>query len=92
MEIYNIRDIKILVAPIIYTPAGSKGRLHNNFISSNCIESKYLFLIYSGKTKYIEIGFNNLGVYKVLRIIFKQQSVNKIIMKFIEYVEAINKQ
>ena len=88
MEIYNIRDLKILVAPIVYTPAGSKGRLHNKFIDSNCLDSKFLFLIYSGRTKYIEVGFNNQSVYKVLRVIFKQDSVNNLIMKVIDYIEA----
>lgn len=90
MELYNIRDLKVFVGQVIHTPFGLKGRLRNKYIELNCQTSKYFFLIYSGKTKYIEIGFNNIGVYKVLRIIFNETSINKIIMKVLEYAKAIN--
>lgn len=90
MELYNIRDLKAFVGQVIHTPFGLKGRLRNKYVELNVQTSKYFFLIYSGKTKYIEIGFNNIGVYKVLRIIFNETSVNQIIMKVLEYGKAIN--
>lgn len=91
MELYNIRDLKVFVGQVIHTPFGLKGRLRNKYVELNCQTSKYFFLIYSGKTKYLEIGFNNIGVYKVLRIIFNETSVNRIIMRVLEYAKAINK-
>jgi len=89
MELYNVRDLKLCIKQVLYTPSGSKCRLHNNFINLNLIESKYVFLIYSGKTRFIEIGFNNIALYNLLRYIFKNASINQIILKVIKYAEVI---
>lgn len=91
MELYNIRDLKLCIKEILYTPTGSRCRLHNNFIDLNVYQSKYVFLIYSGKTRFIEIGFNNTNVYKALRYIFKDLSINEVILKVIENVKVIRK-
>lgn len=90
-EIYNIRDLKLCIKEVMYTPTGARCRLHNSFIDLNVYQSKYVFLIYSGRTKFIELGFNDASVYKVLRWIFKDKSINDIILKLGEYVQAIRK-
>lgn len=83
-EIYNIRDLRIVVSKVLYTPSGSRVRLHNNFVEINVQDAKYIVLLYSGKQRFIEIGFDNPGVYKFLRFIFSETSINKCIINLIE--------
>lgn len=88
-EIYNIRDIKIAITKILYTPVGNRFRLHNSFASTSIQDSKYIFLIYSGRQRFIEVGFNDPSVYKILRFFFYQKSINNIIIKISEFCNAI---
>lgn len=88
-EIYNIRDIKVLITKTLYTPTGNRLRLGSSFVSTSIQDSKYIFLIYSGKQRFIEIGFDDIGVYKALRFIFKITNINKFILKILEFFNAI---
>lgn len=84
-EIYNIRDIKIAITKVLYTPCGNRFRLHNEFVSTSVQDSKYIFIIYSGKQRFIEVGFDDPSVYKMLRFIFYQKNINKLIQNIMEF-------
>lgn len=88
-EIYNIRDIKIVITKVLYTPSGNRFRLHNEFVSTSVQECRYIFVIYSGKQRFIEVGFNDQSVYKILRFFFKNKTVNKIIINISEFSNVI---
>lgn len=85
-EIYNIRNLKIAITKVLYTPGGSRFRLQNYFSETSIQESKYILLLYSGKQRFIEIGFNDQRVYKILRFIFHENSINKCIINLIEVI------
>lgn len=91
MELYNVRDLKVVISKVLYTPTGCRCRYINNYLNLSIQSSKYVFIIFSGKQRFIEIGFDNTGVYKALRYIFKQVSINQTIIRLIEYVEATRK-
>lgn len=91
MEIYNIRDLKILVTKLLYTPSGSRFRIQSKFADSSIQDCRFIFLIYSGKQRFIEVGFNSIGVYKGLRFLFKQSSVNKLILNLVEFIDNVNR-
>lgn len=88
-EIYNIRDIKIAITKVLYTPGGSRFRLHNEFCQTSIQDSRYIFLIYSGRQRFIEVGFNDPSVYKILRFFFKNKTVNNIIINISEFCSVI---
>lgn len=88
-EIYNIRDIKIAITKVLYTPGGNRFRLHNSFVATSIQDSRYIFLIYSGKQRFIEIGFDDPSVYKILRFFFKNKTINNIIMNITEFSNVI---
>lgn len=88
-EIYNIRDIKVAITKILYTPNGNRFRLYNNFVPTSIQECKYVFVIYSGLQRFIEVGFSDPGVYKFLRFMFKIKSINQMILKVMEFFNAI---
>lgn len=89
MELYNIKELKILIAPVVKTPTGCRCRLKSSFINLNVTSSKFVALLYSGKQRFIEVGFNHSGVFRVLRYIFKHLTVNKLVIKSIDYAECI---
>lgn len=91
MELYNVRDLNIVISKVLYTPTGARCRYINNFLNLNIQSSAYVLIIFSGKQRFLEIGFDNTGVYKALHYIFKKVSINDMIMRLIEYVEAIRK-
>lgn len=85
-EIYNIRDIKVTITKVLYTPGSSnRFRLHNEFVSTSVQNSRFIFVIYSGKQRFIEIGFDDPSVYKMLRFIFYQKNINKLILNIMEF-------
>lgn len=88
-EIYNIRDIKIAITKVLYTPAGNRFRLHNDFVSTSVQDSKFIFVIYSGKQRFIEVGFSDPSVYKMLRFLFRNKTVNNIIINISEFCNVI---
>jgi hypothetical protein len=88
-EIYNIRDIKIAITKVLYTPAGNRFRLHNSFVATSIQDSRFIFIIYSGKQRFIEIGFDDASVYKILRFFFKNKTINNIIMNITEFSNVI---
>lgn len=88
-EIYNIRDIKIAITKVLYTPSGNRFRLHNEFVSTSVQDCRYIFVIYSGKQRFIEVGFNDQSVYKILRFFFYQKTINKLILNIIEVCNGI---
>ena len=49
-EIYNIRDIKIAITKVLYTPAGNRFRLHNSFVATSIQDSRYIFIIRKSQT------------------------------------------
>lgn len=85
-EIYNIRSLKVAITKVLYTPGENRFRLHNDFVSTSVQDCKYIFVLYSGRQRFIEIGFNNPSVYKMLRFIFYEKSINKWIINLIEVV------
>lgn len=88
-EIYNIRDLKICITKVLYTPAGSRFRLQSKFVDSSVQDCRYIFVLYSGKQRFIEIGFNETSVYKILRFLFKEKNLNKLILNIMEYINGI---
>lgn len=88
-EIYNIRDIKVAITKVLYTPGGNRFRLHNEFASTSIQDCRYIFLIYSGRQRFIEVGFNDQSVYKILRFFFYQKTINNIILNLMEFVNVI---
>lgn len=88
-EIYIVRDIKVAITSVLYTPLGNRFRLGSNFVSTSIQNEKYILCIYSGKQRFIEIGFSDRSVYKMLRFIFKLTNLSKIIIKIMEFCNAI---
>lgn len=84
-EIYNIRSIKVAITKVLYTPVGNRFRLGSNFLDTSIQESRYIFVIYSGKLRFIELGFNDTSVYKMLRYIFYEKEINKLILNIMEF-------
>lgn len=85
-EIYNIRDIKVTITKVLYTPGTyNRFRLHNEFVTTSVQNSRYIFVIYSGKQRFIEVGFDEPSVYKLLRYIFYQNNINKLILNIMEF-------
>ncbi len=91
MELYNIRSLKIHIGQVITTPCGNRFRLSSKFLDTSIQDCKYICLIYSGKQRFVEIGFNHTGVYKVLKTVLKLKDINKIIIKIQEFTNGINK-
>lgn len=91
MELYNIRSLKIHIGQVITTPCGNRFRLSSKFLDTSIQDCKYICLIYSGKQRFVEIGFNHTGVYKVLKTVLKLKDINKIIIKIQEFINGINK-
>lgn len=91
MELYNIRDLKVIISKVITTVSGNSFRHNNTFQSTSIQDSRFIFLLYSNRTRFIEIGFNSIAVYKILRFIFREKSINKLILKVIEYADTIRK-
>ena len=90
MELYNVKQLKCCIAQVLYTPAGSRCRHHSSFIELNVFESRYVFILYSGKQRFIEIGFNDTSVYKILRFFLsKYKSINDLILRIVKYAEVI---
>ena len=88
-ELYNIRDIKVVITKVLYTPGLNRFRLGSNFVTTSVQDSRYVFCIYSGKQRFIEIGFNDQSVYKLLRYIFKQTNINKMIINIVEFFQNV---
>lgn len=88
-EIYIIRDIKVAITSVLYTPLGNRFRLGSNFVSTSIQNEKYILCIYSGKQRFIEIGFSDRSVYKILRFIFKLSNISKIITRIMDFCNAI---
>lgn len=88
-EIYNIRSVKVAITKVLYTLGENRFRLGNNFVSTSVSESRYIFCLYSGKTRFIELGFNDHSVYKILRFIFKEKEINKLIINIMEFFNGI---
>lgn len=84
-EIYNIRSLKVAITKILYTPGENRFRLHNEFVTTSVQNSRFIFVIYSGKTRFIELGFDDPSVYKMLRFIFYQKEINKLIVNIVEF-------
>lgn len=91
MELYNIRSLKIHIGQVIATPCGNRFRLSSKFLDTSIQDCKYICLIYSGKQRFVEIGFNHTGVYKVLKTVLKLKDINKIVIKIQEFINGINK-
>lgn len=91
MELYNIRSLKIHIGQVITTPCGNRFRLSSKFLDTSIQDCKYICLIYSGKQRFVEIGFNHTGVYKVLKTVLKLKDINKIVIKIQEFISGINK-
>lgn len=91
MEVYNIRDIKLLITKVLYTPAGCKFRIGSKFAETSIQDSRFIFLIYSGKQRFIEIGFDSIGVYKGLRFLFREKSINNIILNLKDLIDGLNR-
>lgn len=91
MELYNIRSLKIHIGQVITTPCGNRFRLSSKFLDTSIQDCKYICLIYSGKQRFVEIGFSHTGVYKVLKTVLKLKDINKIIIKIQEFINGINK-
>lgn len=91
MELYNIRSLKIHIGQVITTPCGNRFRLGSKFLDTSIQDCKYICLIYSGKQRFVEIGFNHTGVYKVLKTVLKLKDINKIVIKIQEFINGINK-
>lgn len=91
MEIYNVRELKILITPVLYTPHGATFRIGSKYQDTSIQDSRYLFLIYSGKQRFVEIGFDSTTVCKGLRFLFKQTSINKMILNLKDLLDGINR-
>lgn len=92
MEIYNIRSLKIHIGQVIFTPCGNRFRLSSKFLDTSIQDCKYICLIYSGKQRFVEVGFNHTGVYKVLKTVFKLKDISTIVIRIQEFLNGINKQ
>lgn len=88
MEIYNIRAIKVAITKVLYTPSGNRFRLNNTFNETSVQDCRFIFLIYSGRQRFIEVGFNDYSVYKMLRFIFKIKDINQMIIKLTEVINV----
>lgn len=86
MELYNIKELKLCIAQVIHTATGTRCRHKNSFINLNVTDSEFVVLLYSGKQRFIEIGFNHSGVYRALRYIFKNLTINQLLLRTIDYV------
>lgn len=89
IEIYNIRTLKVCISKILYTPVGNRFRLGSKFSETSIQDCRFIFLIYSGQTRFIEIGFNSNSVYKVLCFIFRQTDINKFLINTLEYFKNV---
>lgn len=89
MELYNIRELKVIISKVISTVSGNSFRHQNTFQPTSIQDCRYIFLLYSNRTRFIEIGFNSIAVYKILRFIFQEKSINKLILRIIEYANVI---
>ena len=89
MEFYNIRSLKIQITKVLYTPGGNRFRLGSDFVETSIQDCKYVLLLYSGRIRFIELGFNEPSVYKILRFIFKQKEINKIVLNIMEFFTSV---
>lgn len=92
MEIYSIKNINVLVNRVITSDHGNYTLLYNKYQEVNTINNKYVAIIYSGKIKFLEVGFSSYPVYKILRYLFSRTndiSINKKIIKLINYLEVM---
>lgn len=89
VEIYNIRSVRVAITKVLYTLGENRFRLGSNFVSTSVQNSRYIFCLYSGKTRFIEVGFDDPSVYKMLRYIFKIKEINKLIIKIVEFFDVI---
>lgn len=85
-EVYNIRTLKVCISKVLYTPCGNRFRLQSKFSSTSIQNCRYIFLLYSGQIRFIEIGFNNHSVYKMLRYLFRQTDINLLITNLMELI------
>ena len=89
MEFYNICCLRVAITKILYTPGQNRFRLHSAFYETSVQHCKYLFLIYCRRQRFVEIGFDNPGVYKFLRFIFREKEINKLLIKLTEIINGI---
>lgn len=89
MEFYNICSLRVAITKILYTPGQNRFRLHSAFYETSVQHCKYLFLIYCRRQRFVEIGFDNPGVYKFLRFIFREKEINNLILKLTELINGI---
>lgn len=89
MEFYNICSLRVAITKVLYTPGQNRFRLHSAFYETSVQHCKYLFLIYCRRQRFVEIGFDNPGVYKFLRFIFREKEINNIIFKITELINGI---
>lgn len=89
MEFYNICSLRVAITKVLYTPGQNRFRLHSAFYETSVQNSKYLFLIYCRRQRFVEIGFDNPGVYKFLRFIFREPEINKLIIKLTEIIDGL---
>ena len=89
MEFYNICSLRAAITKILYTPGQNRFRLHSAFYETSVQHCKYLFLIYCRRQRFVEIGFDNPGVYKFLRFIFREKEINNLILKLTELINGI---
>ena len=89
MEFYNICCLRVAITKILYTPGQNRFRLHSAFYETSVQHCKYLFLIYCRRQRFVEIGFDNPGVYKFLRFIFREKEINNLILKLTELINGI---
>lgn len=89
MEVYNIRSLKVAITKVLTTPTGNRFRLNSTFNETSIQDCRYIFLIYSGKQRFIEVGFDNHSVYKMLRYLFYIKDLNKLIINFVDFINGI---
>lgn len=85
MELYNIRNLRVAITKVLYTPGENRFRLGSNFVSTSVQNSRFIFVIYSGKIRFLELGFDDPSVYKMLRFVFYQKDINKMILNIMEF-------
>lgn len=89
MEFYNICSLRVAITKVLYTPGQNRFRLHSAFYDTSVQNCKYLFLIYCRRQRFVEIGFNDPGVYKFLRFIFREKEINKLLIKLTEIINGL---
>ena len=89
MEFYNICSLRVAITKVLYTSGGNRFRLHSAFYDTSIQDCKYIFLLYCRRQRFVEIGFNDPGVYKFLRFLFREKEINKLLIKLTEIINGI---